>query len=143
MPGDSHKTVGKPLALSFWEDSAVLEQKSLDSHNVRLCAARTSSHTVAHKLYSHRPALLRGPCTLGYPGTPSFVPMGLPSSRELDLQTQAVTCAPETENSAHFLLKPPMGGTIQASTPVGFGAPGIAVGWGTRASTGAKTPQLS
>lgn len=26
MPGDSHRTVGKLLALSFWEDSAVLEQ---------------------------------------------------------------------------------------------------------------------
>lgn len=37
MPGDSHRTVGKLLALSFWEDSAVLEQMAAWIPTVLAC----------------------------------------------------------------------------------------------------------
>lgn len=37
MPGDSHRTVGKLLALSFWEDSAVLEQMAAWIPTVSAC----------------------------------------------------------------------------------------------------------
>lgn len=86
MPGDSHRTVGKPLALSFWEDSAVLEQMAAWVPTVSAHVPPPALPTQLHMGRSRRPALLQGPCSR-YPGTPSFVPVGFPSDRELDLLT--------------------------------------------------------
>lgn len=47
MPGDSHRTVGKLLALSFWEDSAVLEQMAPWIPTVSAVCRSTPSHTLA------------------------------------------------------------------------------------------------
>lgn len=47
MPGDSQRTVGKPLALSFWEDSAVLEQMAAWIPTMSAVCRSTPSHTLA------------------------------------------------------------------------------------------------
>lgn len=47
MPRDSHRTVERLLALSFWEESAVLEQMAAWVPTVSACV---TSHTHAHRL---------------------------------------------------------------------------------------------
>lgn len=47
MPRDSHRTVGKLLALSFWEDFAILDQMIAYIPTVFwLCAAPAFPHTL-------------------------------------------------------------------------------------------------
>ena len=76
MPRDSHRTVGKLLALSFWEDSAVLEQMAAWIPTVSACVAAPPLPTLVHTSYSHRPARLQGLCTLAVQGSWPPCPSG-------------------------------------------------------------------
>lgn len=128
MPGDSHRTIGKPLALSFWEDSAVLEQMAAWIPTVSACVPPALLPTQLHLGCSHRPALLRGPCTLAIQGPRPLCPWGFHLAENLIFRFK-LSPVPQKHQRAvptHFLLKPPVcgqwEGASQASTSVAFGA---------------------
>lgn len=58
MPRDSHRTVGKLLALSFWEDFAVLDQMVAYIPTISwLCVAPAPPHTLSTYVHTHRDSL--------------------------------------------------------------------------------------
>lgn len=83
---DSHRTVGELLALSFWEDSAFLDQMAAWIPSVRPaccpCPTHTHAHThtarthTVHMGHSHRPALLQGPFNFTVQGPSPSCPWG-------------------------------------------------------------------
>lgn len=122
MPGDSHRTVGKLLALSFWEDSAVLEQMAACVPTVSARVPPPALPTQLHMGRRHRPALLRGPCSLAIQGLRPLCPWGFHLAENLifRLDLSPVPGTPETaESSAHLLWTKapfvwPVGGASQA-----------------------------
>lgn len=81
MPRDSHRTVGKLLALSFWEDSAVLDQMAAWIPMVSQSQPHAAPSVPTH--VCTQASLLQDPLTLAVHGSCPSCPWGFHLARAL------------------------------------------------------------